>query len=119
MYIYTFVKYIYINIYYIFIIYIIYIYIIYIYRETDRQTDRQTGRQTDRDIKRLTFGDATVNFGFRLGIVLISPFLFLLIILTRSMILQYCCRTRNDQAFFDAKFQCCHTIKQQSLADNN
>ena len=110
MYIYTFIKNIYVNIYYIFIIYIIYTYI-------NIERDRQTDRDRDRDIKRLTFGDATVNFVFRLGIVLIS--LFLLVILTRSMILQYCCRTRNDQVFFDAKFQCCHTIKQQSLADNN
>ena len=78
---------------------------------------RERERDRDRDRDRLTFGDATVNFGFRLGTVLIS--LFLLIILTRSMILQYCCRTRNNQAFLDAKFQCCHTIKQQSLADNN
>ena len=42
-----------------------------------------------------------------------------MIILTRNTVLQCCCRTTNDQALLDAKFQYCRTIKQQSLANNN
>ena len=41
------------------------------------------------------------------------------IIVTMNIILQCCGRTRNDQDLYNTKFQYCHTIKQQSLANNN
>ena len=61
--------------------------------------------------------EATISFDFGRGTVLIT--LFFMIFLTRNIILECCCGARNDQALHDAKFQYCHTIRQQSLANHN
>ena len=105
IYIYLYILYIYI---YIYVYIYIYIYILCLQKENHIERDKL---YTSSSL------EATVSFDFGRGTVLIT--LFLMPILTRDIILQCCCRTRNDPALHDAKFQYFHTIKQQSLVNNN